>query len=116
MTPAEEITPFLDVHTLIERSQPRARVGWFWYALGVFALIVVGSAYVSAQWPAGVRVVDFLSKLCMVGLMVGLAWMTSLTIKRQREEMKRVEGLGADVQLRRWPEAAATARALLAEP
>ena len=117
MTQGEEVSPeFLDVRELIERSQPRARVGWFWYAAGVFLLVVVASAYVAAEWPAGARVVDLLSKLCMVGLMVGLAWMTSLTVKRQREEMKRVEGLEELVQLRRWPEAAGMARALLSRP
>ena len=116
MTRTDEPSPYLDVPLLIERSQPHARGGWFWYAFGCFLLVVVGSAYVSAQWPAGVRVVDFLSKLFMVALMVGLAWMTSLTVKRQREEMKRVEGLEELVQLRRWPEAAGMVRGLLSQP
>src|SRR5262245_27727555 len=110
MPQADPESPYLDVPLLMEQSQPHARGGWFWYAAGVFLLVVVGSAYVSAQWPAGVKLVDLASKLFMVGLMVGLAWMTSLTVKRQREEMKRIEGLEELVQLRRWPEAAGMAR------
>lgn len=112
----DEDSPFLDVPALIDRSQPAPRAGWFWYAMGCFLLVVLGSAYVTAQWPAMGKVVDLFSKLFMVGLMVGLAWMTSLTVKRQREEMKRIEGLEELVQLRRWPEAAGMARALLSQP
>jgi tetratricopeptide (TPR) repeat protein len=107
---------FLDVHELIERSQPHPRVGWFGYAAGIFLLVVVSSAFATTQAPQLKPVVDVLSMLAMVGLMVGMALMTSLTVRRQRDEMRRVEGLEELVQLRRWPEAAAMARGLLSEP
>jgi hypothetical protein len=109
-------TNFLDVHELIERSQPRPRVGWFGYAAGVFLLVVVTSALVTAYVPAAKGVIDMLSKLAMVGIMAGMALMTHHTVRRQREEMKQVEALEELVQLRRWPEAAALSRGLLSGP
>ena len=51
---------FLDPNELIEHSQPRMRGGWFKYAMGIFLLIVLGSAYlssVSPQMQAVVRMV-----------------------------------------------------------
>src|SRR5439155_1938005 len=114
MTPDD--APFIAVQTLIERSQPQPRVAWFWYALGVFLLLVMGSAYLTSRSPNWAVAVDLLSKLVMVGLMVGLALMTSLTVRRQRDEARRVETLEEMVQLRRWPEAAVTARQMLMQP
>src|SRR3954468_22717554 len=108
--------PFLDVSALIERSQPHPRVGWFWYALGVFLLVVMGSAYLTSHSPQWATAVDLLSKFLMVALMVGLALMTSLTVRRQRDEARRVEMLEEMVQLRRWPEGAGTARGMLMQP
>src|SRR5437773_11829525 len=93
-------SPFLDVPALIESSQPQPRVGWFWYVLGVFLLIVMTSAYITTHWTNLRGVVDLVSKLLMVGLMVGLALMTSLIVRRQRDELRRIEALEELVQLR----------------
>jgi tetratricopeptide (TPR) repeat protein len=111
-----ENTNFLDVHELIERSQPRPRIGWFGYAAGVFLLIVVGSALVIAYVPGAKGVVDLFSKIAMVAIFGALAMMTHFTFRRHRDEMKQVEALEELVQLRRWPEAALLVRRLLAEP
>lgn len=112
---AEEV-PFLDVPALIEQSQPRPRVGWLGYAAGIFLIVVLLSAFASRQSPAVARLVDLMSTLVMVGLMVGLAMVTSATVRRQRDEIKRVEALEEMIQLRRWPEAAGMARAILSQP
>ena len=109
-------TNFLDVHELIDRSQPRPRVGWFGYAAGVFLLVVVFSALVTAYVPAAKGVVDLFAKLAMFAVMIGVAVMTHVTVRRHRDEMKQVEALEELVQLRRWPDAAVLARGLLAEP
>src|SRR5207248_266236 len=106
----------VDVHELIERSQPQPRVGWFGYALGVFLLVVLTSAYVTTRWGNLRPVVDVISRVLMVGIISGMALMTSLTVRRQREEMKRIEALEELVQLRRWPEALETSRAILLQP
>jgi len=108
--------PFLDVPALIERSQPHPRVGLFGYAAGLFLLVVVTSAYVTSRSPQLEGLVDALSKIAFVGIMTALALTTSWLVKRQREEMRRIESLEELVQLRRWPEAAAEAEALLSHP
>ena len=115
MDPAADTTP-LDVAELIERSQPQPRVGWFGYALGVFLLVVLTSAYVTTRWGNLRPLVDILSRILMVGVIAAMALITSLTVRRQREEMKRIEALEELVQLRRWPEALDTARAILSQP
>jgi tetratricopeptide (TPR) repeat protein len=112
----ESDVPFLDVPALLERSQPRPHLGLLRYASAVFLLVVLASAYVTSTSPAYASVVDLLSKLTMVGLMVGLALATSFVVRRQRDEMKKIESLEELVQLRRWPEAAGMARAILSQP
>ena len=119
-SPAATASPasadFLDVPALLEQSQPRPRTGWLGYALGVFLLIVLISAYVSHgnTWLASA--VDLLSKVAMLALLAMIPVMTSLLVRRQREEFRRVESLEELVQLRRWPEAAGMARQLLSQP
>jgi tetratricopeptide (TPR) repeat protein len=107
---------FLDVAALMEQSQPRPRANWFVYILGLFLLIALTSAYVSRGNPRLARGVDLLSKVAMVALLAGIPLMTSLIVRRQREEFRRVEALEELVQLRRWPEAAGMARQLLTQP
>ena len=109
-------TNFLDVHALIEQSQPRPRIAWFGYAAGLFLAVVLGSVLLQSRVPEARGVVDLLSKIAMVGIMIGLAVLTQVLVRRQREEMKQVEALEELVQLRRWQEAAMLARGLLAAP
>jgi tetratricopeptide (TPR) repeat protein len=109
-------TNFLDVHELIEQSQPRPRVGWFGYAAGIFLLVVVASALINSRVPGAKVVVDLFAKLAMVGIIIGMSLLMHFTVRRQREEMKQVEALEELVQLRRWPEAAMLARAMLSTP
>ena len=105
-----------DVPALLERSRPRPRGPWLFYALGVFLLIVLISTYVSAHSPAMAGAVDLISKLSMVALMVGMAVLTSVLVRRQREELRRVEALEELVQLRRWNDAANLAQEILSTP
>ena len=109
-------TNFLDVHELIEQSQPRPRVAWFGYAAGIFLLVVLTSVVVQSRVPEAKGAVDLLSKIVMVAIMIGLAILTQFMVRRQREEMKQVEALEELVQLRRWQEAAMLARGMLSTP
>jgi len=113
---AAQSTNFLDVHELIERSQPRPRVAWFAYAAGIFLLVVVASALVNARVPGAKGVVDLFSKLAMVGIIVGMSMLMHFVVRRQREEMRQVEALEELVQLRRWPDAALLVRGMLSTP
>lgn len=108
--------PFLDVPTLLEASQPRVRGGWFWYAVGLFLLLALSSAYVSSLSRQWAFVVDVFSKLVMAGLVVALVGSKSYIVRRRRDEMQKAEALEELVQLRRWPEAAALAQEFLSRP
>ena len=109
-------TNFLDVHELIERSQPRPRVGWFRYAAGIFLIVVVASALINTRVPAAKGLVDLFSKLAMFAIIVAMSLVMHFAVRRQREEMRQVEALEELVQLRRWPDAALLARGLLSAP
>ena len=63
---------FLDVPALLERSQPRGFHLRGLYALGIFLLIVLASAFVSIQGPSAATMVQVLSVLAMIGVMAGL--------------------------------------------
>ncbi|MEO6437353.1 MAG: tetratricopeptide repeat protein [Tepidisphaeraceae bacterium] len=107
---------FLDVPALIERSEPGQRGGWMGYVLGVVLLLALTSAYISRQSPAHKSAVDVLSKVVTLGLLAGMGLLMPRVVRRQREEMRRLEALEELVQLRRWPEAAGMARDVLSQP
>ena len=108
--------PFLDVPALLESSQPRPRVGWFWYGAGGFLVVVMGATFFSGQSDAGRRIVETLSALLMLGLIGGMMVLTVLTVRRHRGEQEQVEAASELVQLRRWPQAAALLQEILSGP
>jgi tetratricopeptide (TPR) repeat protein len=118
IAPAPQLQPppFLDVPTLLESSQPRPRVGWFWYGAGGFLLIVMGATILSGQSEAGKRLVDALSALLMLALISGMMVLTVFTVRRHRNEQQEVEAASELVQLRRWPQAAVLLQEVLSKP
>jgi tetratricopeptide (TPR) repeat protein len=107
---------FLDVPTLLERSQPQPHHGVVWYAAGFFLLVVITSAYFSTQSAAMNQFVAFLSSVAMVGLMFAMGTATVVMARRQRNEMRQLEAIEELVQLRRWTDAALALQAMLSEP
>jgi tetratricopeptide (TPR) repeat protein len=105
-----------DVPALLESSQPRARVGLFWYALGGFLLVVLGATLVSQGSETGRRLVDALSAVLMVAVLAGMMAFTFVTVRRHRAEQQEIEAAAELVQLRRWPEAAAVLGEALSRP
>src|SRR4029077_3692829 len=110
-----ETQDFLDVQALLESSLPKQRVAWFGYAMGGLLLIALASAYVTTQSPQLEGVVDQVSKLAFLAIMGAMAGLMAWTVRRQRAEMKRIESLEEFVQLRNWPEAAASAQQILSQ-
>ncbi len=108
--------PFLDVAALLEASQPRQRVAWFWYAVGVFLLIVLAGALTAGSPGPARAAVQVVSGLAMIALMVFLAVTTVLTVRRHAAEQQAIEGAGELVQLRRWPEAGLLLQEILSRP
>ena len=107
---------FLDVPELLDRSMPRQRGGWFWYASGVFLLMVLLSTYAGTQMADGRSLVEFLSSLGMLVVVVGMGWLFVLTVKAVNREEQQIESIEELMQLRRWSEAAAMVQALLSKP
>src|SRR5947207_4257647 len=107
---------FLNVPELLERSQPSAHRGWFWYAVGVFLLIVMISAYVGVEHPAAENAIHVLSLLAMFALATAMVAITFLTVRNQRLQQEQLDAVSELIQLRRWPEAATIAQNLLSRP
>jgi len=114
----DALTPpqFLDVPHLLEASQPRPRAGWFWYGLGFFLLIVMVSAYMSAQSQLLGMVAELLSAALMLVVIVAMGVMTWLTVKRQQAEGQQVVAVEELMQLRRWGDAGVILDGMLSEP
>src|SRR5687767_10387162 len=107
---------FLDVHALLERSQPRLHGNVLWVVAGAFLLVVLVSSFASAQSPALEALVRVLSAVAMLGVIGAMMAVTWMAVKRQRGEMQQLEAVAELVQLRRWPEAAYVLRGLLSQP
>jgi tetratricopeptide (TPR) repeat protein len=106
---------FLDVPGLLESSQPRARGGWFWYGVGFFLLVVLMSAYAQRSMPSGGQIVQGISSLMMLGLMIGmgfLTWSAARAVQREQGQLEAIEEL---IQLRRWEEAGLLVQTMLSQ-
>jgi tetratricopeptide (TPR) repeat protein len=107
---------FLDVPTLLEQSQPRSSGMRAWQALGVFMLVVLGSAYLSSRSGQMAGLVQFFSYLIMLGLIGAMILLSRMAFNRARDEHLILESIEELVRLRRWPQAAATLQQLLSQP
>jgi tetratricopeptide (TPR) repeat protein len=109
-------TPNLDVPALLELSQPRARGGWFWYAPGIFMLVVLLSTFLRSSSGVMAQVMSVFSAMAMVGIIAALVMITMFAVRRVRAEQQQIEAAEELVQLRRWPEAATLLVGLLSRP
>src|SRR5438270_547913 len=107
---------FLDVHALLERSQPRPRGGWIWLAIGVFVILILASATISGQSREMATVVHVFSAITMIGLILTLSIITLVMVRRARAEQLQLEVLEELVTLRRWPQAAMLLEGMLNQP
>ena len=108
--------PFFDVNVLLESSLPRPRAAWLAYGVGAFFLVVVTAALVGQESAEMQALVRALSGLSLVGLVVVLAVVTYVTVKRYRADQEQLEAAGELVQLRCWPQAVLVLGDLLSRP
>jgi len=106
-------SPFLDVHFLLEESQPKGRGMILWYAVGFFFLVVLTSAYAQRTMPNGGQIVQLVSSLMMFGLMIGMGFITWRAARAVQGEQGQLEAVEELIQLRRWEEAGLLVQALL---
>jgi tetratricopeptide (TPR) repeat protein len=109
-------SPLGDVRELLARSEVRARAGWFWYAAGVFLLVVLVSTYISRTSPEMEALMRGVSAGVMFLMLPVLAVLTWLMAKRHRVEQQQVEAIEELVQLRRWEDAARLLQQVLSRP
>jgi tetratricopeptide (TPR) repeat protein len=112
----DDTLAFLDVHALLEQSQPRGRTGWAWYGLGGFLLVVMVSTYVQQEGAAGQDIVHFVASASMFALLIAMALLTFHAMRSQRHEQAQIESVEELLQLRRWSQAAAILGTLLSRP
>ncbi len=116
MAEEKKNTETLDVHWLLEESQPRARGSWFWYAVGFFFFVVLMSAYAQQKMPNGNVIVQSVSSLMMFALMIGMGYLTWRAARAVQREQAQLEAIEELIQLRRWEEAALLVQGLLSRP
>lgn len=107
---------FLDVPSLMESSQPAARVPWFWIFLGVFAGIVILSMNVAQQAPQAHNEIAIFCAILMGGLVAFMMAVGMASARSYRAEQKLIDGIGELIQLRRWPQAAMLLEQTLSRP
>jgi tetratricopeptide (TPR) repeat protein len=107
---------FLPIPRLLESSQPQPRGSWLWYAMAMFALIVLLSTWAASKTPQLHALVNLLGGLSMLGVVVAMGLITSHAVRQQRQEQERVEAIEELIQLRRWDQAADMLDKLLAKP
>jgi tetratricopeptide (TPR) repeat protein len=112
----EPSSSFLDVPTLLDQSQPRPRGNWLWIGVGIFLLIVLGSAWLGQSGGPLAGLVSVFSAIAMLGIIVGMALVTWMTVRAARAEQKQLEAIEELIQLRRWPQAAAVLEQMLSRP
>jgi tetratricopeptide (TPR) repeat protein len=114
--PANSPPPFLDVPTLLELSQPRARINWIWYALGALMLLLFSSTFSSAEKPGVKQAIQAVSLFVLISLMAAMALTTMYTVRKYRAAQQSVESIEELIQLRRWDQAAMALQAFLTQP
>jgi hypothetical protein len=114
---AVEPQNLFDVDALLHQSLPRrARGGWLLpVAFGVFVM-VIAALFVAAGEPMVAPVMRVFAAAAVFGLFVAYGFAGYARSQKVRRDRAIVENLEELVMLRRWPQAAASAGAILSEP
>ena len=107
---------FLDVPTLLERSNPKPRLAFMGYLGAAFLAVVVISAGINLQWEGGQRVVRLLAGFAFIVVIAVLGLVTVWTARSLQRERTRLEAIDELVRLRRWTEAGAIIEETLSQP
>jgi len=107
---------FLDVHDLIDASEPRRPLPRIWFFLGGMVAVILLSGMLSTAAGQAQFVVELVSGLLIIGLMISVMVLSSSMVKKVRAEQQEVETIGELVQLRRWSEAAGRLDQYLSKP
>src|SRR6188508_278372 len=83
-----EVAPptFLDVPNLLESSVPRPRAGWLGYGAGGLLLVVLMATLLVAGSEEGRNLARFLSAIAMVAVVIAMAAVATVTVRRFRSQ------------------------------
>src|SRR5665213_220495 len=104
---------FLDVPTLLETSQPRPRVPWFWFIAGACLVLVVLGALSGAGSSVALQVGSW---LLLTGLFLGMPLLLRHVVGQVRAEQHAIEGASELVQLRQYAQAGILLQQILSQP
>jgi tetratricopeptide (TPR) repeat protein len=107
---------FLDVQSLLNLSQPRPRVNWFWYGLAGIAFLTMVAALSSGQSADARDAIDLFSLVVILALMGATAMTTVMTARRHRAAHQAVATIEELIQLRRWDQAGLVLQGFLSQP
>ncbi len=108
--------PWQDVQWLLDASEPRPRVNYFWYGVGAFLFVSLGGAYLAETTPNGQILVQGVSILLTVGLIAGMSFFTMFAMQRLKAAQQQIEAAAELVQLRRWQQASVMLTQILSQP
>jgi tetratricopeptide (TPR) repeat protein len=107
---------FLDVPTLLERSQPRPQPRVWTYVMGIMLLLLLLSAWAGSQSTAVSGGIELVTSLAMFGLIGGATLLSVAMVRKQRHEQHNLQSIDELIQLRRWDQAAVSLQSQLAAP
>lgn len=116
MPPQPPVRGFLDVHYLLDSSEPRRPIPRIWFFLGGMIVVILFSGVLSTAAGDNAALVQVASSILVIGLMVALMTASSAIVKRVRGEQEAIETIGELVQMRRWNEAGGQLDQLLGRP
>ena len=93
---------------LLDSSRPVPRSNWFWWGVGLFLLIVLGSALAErgAENAEARQMIGVVSAGATLGLMAGLSAVAISGVRRLRMQQLHVEQIGEQIQLKQFDRAA----------
>jgi len=112
----DQPTLFTDVNTLLEVSQPKARLSWGTYGLVTMVLLVLFSSMTSGNNPQVQQGVQTVTTVAMFGVLMGVFVLSAASARALRREQTQLLAAKELVQLRHWPQAAVLLQSLLSRP
>jgi hypothetical protein len=106
---------FLDVPALLESSEPRPRIPWFWYGAGGFGIMMFLSLF-EKRSPQSQQAFEVLSGLILFSLMGLGAVALIYSVRQLKAAQQAVENVAELIQLRRWLQAAVLVNDVLSRP
>src|SRR5579864_5307521 len=114
----DSVPAFLDVQTLLQASEPKPRIPWIQFLIGVFVVAIILSWYVGRSGqPAEMQgLMNTLIGFGLMGFVGSITFASFMGVRRARSEHATLAAVEELMQLRRWPEAGLLLQTQLSRP